>query len=121
MRMRGQTQPPTYTDQTILDGGAKLDKFWDNCKREKRCRKSPYAQLLTIPVLRADYRCVVRERHERFQQLNRRSDMHRNVMICRDLRPGRPQQPAALAGDILRSPPEPFVLQVNRTRSLSYN
>ena len=53
--MENETQPPRGRDQTALDGGAKLGRFWDNCKSQKRCVKSPYDRLLANPVLKADY------------------------------------------------------------------
>ena len=54
--MRGRTQPPKHRDQTRLDGGTNLGAFWGHCKSLKRCTKPPYDRLLTIPVLKADYR-----------------------------------------------------------------
>ena len=54
--MERQAQPPKCREQTILDGGAKLGVFWSNCKRRKRCARSPYDQLLSNPILRTDYR-----------------------------------------------------------------
>ena len=47
---------PKDRDQTTLAGGAKLGRFWGDCKSLKRCAKAPYNRLLTNPVLRADYR-----------------------------------------------------------------
>ena len=55
--MGDRTHPPKCRDLTILDGGARLGKFWDNCKTWRKCGRLPYGQLLTNPVLRADYHC----------------------------------------------------------------
>ena len=60
--MENQTQPPTARDKTILEGGAKLGKFWDNCKSRQMCAYPPYDRLLAHPVLRADYRTPQHER-----------------------------------------------------------
>ena len=54
--MRGRIHPPKSRDQTSLEGGAKIGKFWTNCKSENRCAKPPCDGLLSNPVLRADYR-----------------------------------------------------------------
>ena len=53
--MRDRAHPPRNRDTTILEGGAKLGWFWSDCKRDKRCTRPPYDELLTNPVLRADY------------------------------------------------------------------
>ena len=60
--MEGREEPPKQNDITKLTGGAKLGRFWDNCKSCKRCSKPPYNQLLTNPVLRTNYRAT--RRHE---------------------------------------------------------
>ena len=54
--MRDQIHPPRQKNETILEGGTKLGKIWENCKSRKRCVKPPYDRLLTNLVLRADYR-----------------------------------------------------------------
>ena len=54
--MGDRTHPPKARDAMILGGGSRLGKFWTICKSRKRCARSPYDQLLTNPVLRADYR-----------------------------------------------------------------
>ncbi len=48
--------PPKHKNPTVLDGGARLGRFWAHCKWERRCTKPPYDRLLTNPVLKADYR-----------------------------------------------------------------
>ena len=53
--MRDRAQPPKQKDPTVLDGGARLGRFWSDCKSEKRCAKSPCDQLLANPVLKTDY------------------------------------------------------------------
>ena len=55
--MGDRTQPPKYKCQTILEGGARLGMFWSDCKNRKGCKlmRYPYNQLLTNPVLKADY------------------------------------------------------------------
>ena len=67
--MRDQALPPTARDRTRLDSGPRLGPFWAHCKSENKCMRAPYDQLLTNPVLKADYhnsRChaVAREVHE---------------------------------------------------------
>ena len=54
--MVNRTHPPKRRDPTILDGGVRLGSFWDACKSKKRFARPPFDRLLTIPVLRADYR-----------------------------------------------------------------
>ena len=53
--MADQTAPPKQGDQTVLEGGAMVGRFWTECKRDKRCTRPPYDELLTNPVLKADY------------------------------------------------------------------
>ena len=92
--MRDRPHPPTVRDQTILDGGIRLGKFWINCKSQKRCAKPPYDRLLTNPVLRADYRTT--------QQHNRVSAADRTQKNVDHL---RAQPPALrLMGDRTRPP-----------------
>ena len=61
-----QTRPPKLNNQTMLEGGARLGKFWANCKSEKRCAKPPYDRLLANPVLKTDYRATRRGTSGRF-------------------------------------------------------
>ena len=49
-------QAPKARDPTELPGGGRLGNFWHRCKARRLCGRVPYDQLLTIPVLRADYR-----------------------------------------------------------------
>ena len=53
--IRGRTQPPGVRNQTVLEGGARLGGFWQQCKSQKKCAKPFYDHLLTNPVLKADY------------------------------------------------------------------
>ena len=64
MLMRDRTHPPRYSDTTVLEGGARIGRFWNKCKRDKRCTRPPYDELLTNRVLRADYRCSFRGTRE---------------------------------------------------------
>ena len=54
--MQDQTRSPKVKDQTRLDGGAILGRFWRDCKFRKKCENHPYARLLSNPILKADYR-----------------------------------------------------------------
>ena len=54
--MEGRERAPKKRDTTELPDGSKLGLFWMECKRLRRCGRSPYDRLLNNPVLRADYR-----------------------------------------------------------------
>ena len=53
--MKNRTQTPSSRDQTMLEGGARLGRFWLACKNRKRCTKVPYNLLLTNRVLKTDF------------------------------------------------------------------
>ena len=55
--MEGRTEPPKCRDETRLAGGGpKVGRFWNACKCERKCGRPPYDKLLSIPILKADYR-----------------------------------------------------------------
>ena len=56
--MEGRAEALKRTDEMRMPGaggGLRVGPFWDHCKYESRCRRSPYDRLLNNPVLRADY------------------------------------------------------------------
>ena len=54
--MEGRKDVPRRGDSAELLGGGKVWSFWMSCKSWRRCARPPYDQLLSNPVLRADYR-----------------------------------------------------------------
>ena len=68
--MGGQAHPPKQRNQMVLEGGAKLGRFWAHCKSAKRCAYPHYDRLLTNPVLRADYRNTTSDTSEQYRLLN---------------------------------------------------
>ena len=73
-----------YNEMTQLPGGGefKVGKFWDNCKRERRCSGPAYAQLLGNAVLGADYRGpTAGVRHERAEAARAERDIRKQLSL----------------------------------------
>ena len=70
--MRDKVSVPKHNDPTELPGGGKLGRFWTHCKSLRRCRQSPYDQLLDNSLLKADYRGITNGTRERRSNHNER-------------------------------------------------
>ena len=115
--MRDQAHPPTQSNPTILEGGARLGMFWTHCKHRNKCTSAPYDRLLTNPVLKTDYRTTSwHERHnvmttQRGPDDSAQKEVHSRAELSA-LKCTRSQQLAGLTGgETLRSPRQRVALK----------